>query len=382
MSAFARGWTIAVPTLFVLASSCGNDDRPGYIDTERRPPTSSGGASGGGTKAGDAGAGEIQPDGGETNAGGASGAPGGVGTAPCAATLPTGFCVVSDLVNPKLHESFSVSDPSKLTLHSTFASSVTGSASTEERSMAWTFEFGPPALEFFVPGSYVQDHNDDDSANFSVFGDTSCDHTGDFQVSEIEWDAWGEIIRFAATFTQTCDGYPDVHRGAINFNAHGEPDVPPEDPSDCQVETPIGFCFVSQGENRTFREDHGPVTLGADDAKIVPWSVLGGLQLEIQSPDTTVGYIVKLFGPDKEPLAPGHYTNTAAYEMPGQPTLGGPCNGMVGEFDILALETAAAGGASSGAEDDVLHADIDFHYHCGGGASEAEAYAKFRYQRP
>jgi hypothetical protein len=79
----------------------------------------------------------------------------------------------------------------------------------------------------------------------------------------------------------------------------------------------------------------------------VAWSVHGGLQLEIQSPDTLVGYIVELMGPDKAPLAPGHYTNTAAYEMPGQPTLGGPCNGMTGEFDILALETAAAGGASS-----------------------------------
>lgn len=205
-----------------------------------------------------------QPAGGETNAGGDSGTV--VGSAPCVASLPT--------------------------------------------SDGWTFEFGPPDAEFFIPG---------------------------------------------------------------------EPDKPPKDPSDCPVETPNGFCFVAQGENRTFREDGGPITLGADDAMIAAWSVHGGLQLDIRSPDTLTTYLVELYGPDNAPLAPGHYTNAAPYAMPGRPTLSGACNGSVAEFDILALETAPAGGASSTAGDEVLHADIDFHYHCESGP--AEAYAKFRLQK-
>lgn len=199
-------------------------------------------------------------------------------------------------------------------------------------------------------------------------------------MSEIEWGPWGDIVRFAATFTQQCDRFDALLRGAINFNANGMPDAPPEDPRDCEVQTPTGFCFVAQGENRTFREDGGPASLSAKEATFAVWALRdGAIQLDVHSRDTPDGYLIELGRDDGLPIAPGYYEGlSSSAPAPDKLWFRGPCNGLVADLDILALEQTYSGGPNGVGE--VSRADLDFHYHC--EHSPAEAYVKLRYQAP
>lgn len=357
--------------------SCGPEHPPFVLDTPRANEATGGapsGAAGEGRGASAGLPGDAAGAAGEAH--GLGGTRGGLG--PCTPALPTGFCFVSDS-DDSIGDGRSINIAGDVTMRSYFASSVTGTAKDDEAD--WDFSFGPPDLEFFIPGDYVQKGYGEDAATLSISGDGSgCDHSGTFHVSEIEWGPWGDIVRFAATFTQQCDRFDAYLSGAINFNANGVPDAPPEDPRDCEVQTPTGFCFVAQGENRTFREDGGPASLGAKDATFNAWAVReGAIQLHVSSPDTLTSYLIELGRDDGLPIAPGHYeglkTSAAA---PDQLWFRGACNGVVADVDILALEQTYSGGPNGVGE--VSRADLDLQYRC--EHSAAEAYVKFRYQAP
>lgn len=361
------GWIVAAML------GCSQADHPPIIgDTPR----------GGSRGTGEAGAGGDADPGAE---GGHTGMPLPPDPQGCQALLPsTGFCFDSEDEFVADGGNVTITPANgEVTLRSGFWGGVIGSAAETGDDLGWSFEFQGPKAKFFRPGTYSMTNFEDESAYISI-GPRGCSsYGGAFQVSELEWDPWGLVTRFAATFEHHClsgndhDVVGPSIRGALNFNARGEPDAAPADPSDCKVATPIGFCQVNQVGNRAFREEGGPVSLTPEEAVIEAYIVHDGLQIQASSPDFLDSFLVEFQAPEGETLKPGKYENAQSPEVAGFPYMS-TCNQARGAFQILALETEPAEDPAD--PPTVLRADVDYHFTCSG--MRWEAYAKFRYQRP
>ncbi|HHC72135.1 MAG TPA: hypothetical protein ENK54_04495 [Thiotrichales bacterium] len=95
----------------------------------------------------------------------------------------------------------------------------------------WNLDFAAPFDEPLVPGVYPGamrfPFQDPDRPGLDVHGNgRGCNTlTGRFRIHQVEYGTGDEIIRFAATFEQHCEGAIPALRGVILFNAIG-PAVP------------------------------------------------------------------------------------------------------------------------------------------------------------
>ena len=83
-------------------------------------------------------------------------------------------------------------------------------------------EFGAAAGEPFTPGTYLGAtrwpfNEPNPGLSVSGFGHGCNTLTGQFTVSDIAFDARGNIARFGASFEQHCDGVAPGLRGELHF---------------------------------------------------------------------------------------------------------------------------------------------------------------------
>jgi len=365
------GWFLRAASVglgLLVTVGCSGEHRAPAINLDRARPSP---GAGGDTASPDPSGGAPAGDGTGT----------GLGSDPCGAALPTGFCFVSDeddfIGGGKV---VSISDTAGQIL-------VNGSTDLEmqadEKGQSdWSASFEAASGQYFDVGSYdmaerwpFQSYG---APALSIDGDgRGCNElTGGFEVTEIDRDPLGVYTRFSATFYQHCEGGPSQLRGKLNFNANGKPDKALADPSDCDVLSPIGFCYASQvgspdGNGRRVNVDDKSVTFG-----VYP-QFDGRIAVTLDS--AKWGWNATFGGPAKARLEPGHYDGVVT-DSPSAPLLRTQdCEDVKGSYDVLAVEyDTPPGGDDSGAK--VLHFDVDFSYHCGG--TKPELHGKLRYVRP
>lgn len=215
---------------------------------------SSGGAAGtggiGGSAAGSGGSigGSIGSGGsvaGTSGSGGVAGAAGTGGTGgsssgerrlplPCAAPLPTGFCLVSD---PGDYigggRNASASGTPSVRLSSTGSNIIGFDITDSVGGNEWTAEFVPGAGAILAPGLFDPAQRYPfqvgSAAGLSVYGNgRGCNMlTGKFAIEELARDPLAGLTRVSVTFEQHCEGGAAALRGVINYQATGTPDRTP-----------------------------------------------------------------------------------------------------------------------------------------------------------
>jgi hypothetical protein len=183
--------------------------------------------------------------------------------------------------------------------------------------------------------------------------------SGAFSLTEAEFDHDGELLRLAATFEQSCETTGPLLRGAIHYQARGEPDAPPADPDDCAVPLPTGFCFASQAGD--FIGQGATIWQSPDDGALDV--TLSGSTLSA-SFDGDTSWRIEFDGPDGEPLALGAHEGATRYPF-NAPTdeglsvdgNGRGCSDLFGRFDVLELAVDPDDGS-------LASAAIDFEQRC------------------
>jgi hypothetical protein len=323
----------------------------------------------------------------------------------CEATFPNGFCYAASR-HELLTDGKALSianDEATFTVYGSSSVTITLDTSGDRRAQT---VFAAANAQYFAPGSYYEAYR----YPFNPFGspglDVSLRYTGcnmlsgKFTITEMERDAFGNFTRFAASFVQHCEYTPEPLSGVIHFNATGVTDSAPDDPSACEVASPVGFCFSSQmghpeGYGRRVSLDEATAGFSATS------SPRGRVTVRIEGNDPDAFLWQATLGASVGPLAPGHYGNSSAtknalFENPA-------CEALAGSFDVLAIEyedpslnDAGAGGADGsgngswaaageggelGAERaDLRRFDVDFSYGC--KQSKRELHGKLRYQKP
>lgn len=269
----------------------------------------------------------------------------------------------------------------------------------EPDGIEYELEFWPPLSQYFSPGYYERAYrlgsNPFGAAGLDVSADSrGCNElVGNFTVTEVGSDPLGNINRFAASFEQHCESSTNPGLfGAINYHARGEPDVV-DDPGDCKVSTPIGFCFASQLGHP---EGGGRLVTLDDKLATIALGVQRDSRIDANVATDSVSWHTGFAGPHGAPLHVGHYAMAGPLSQT-LPLLTNPtCLGLAGSFDVLAIDygtdssgaggetsTAAAGGAGGTPDETgstLERFDVDFSYVCDG--SQSELRGKLRYTRP
>jgi hypothetical protein len=194
--------------------------------------------------------------------------------------------------------------------------------------------------------------------------------SGRFEVTELETDRVGDIVRFAASFTQQCQADVGMLRGAVNYNATGTRDPTPEEPGDCEVSMPTGFCIASQAGH--------PDGLGRR-LSLTPEEAWIGVELVASSLNVTVVGASEWRMSFNAPagLSVGRFEDArgGSMRLPGKPFIAGLCSSLRGSFEVLNLELE-----EDAAGRQLVHAaDIDFSYQCGSGkAPRLDGKLRFR----
>ena len=152
---------------------------------------------------------------------------------PCAAPLPTGFCLQSDAGDYiGGGRNTTASGMASVTLasgNSAISFDLKGSVGASE----WTAEFVPGAGAILAPGLFDPAQRYPfqvgTAAGLSIYGNGGgCNTlTGKFAIEELARDPLAGITRISVTFEQHCEGGTAALRGVINYQATGVPDRTP-----------------------------------------------------------------------------------------------------------------------------------------------------------
>ncbi len=93
----------------------------------------------------------------------------------------------------------------------------------ENDGATWMLTFAAPQNKILAAGSY-QNAKDPPTPpdaspglNFSGDGRGCSEIQGQFEITEIEWDGQGKLVKFRASFSQTCDDLKPVLKGVFQF---------------------------------------------------------------------------------------------------------------------------------------------------------------------
>ncbi len=154
---------------------------------------------------------------------------------PCSPPLPTGYCLVSDQ-GDYIGEGKSSQASGKSSVSvSAFSSNDLVELTLQNASTGddFTADFAPPKGELLEPGLYDgatrYPFQLESVPGLSIYGNGSgCNElTGKFAVEELERDPMLGLVSFSVTFEQHCEGATPALRGAVNFQATGNPDPTP-----------------------------------------------------------------------------------------------------------------------------------------------------------
>jgi hypothetical protein len=154
---------------------------------------------------------------------------------PCRATLPTGFCLVSDMgdfIGGGMN--VNASGPASVTvLASTQVNVARFDLEDTVGTGQWNAEFAAGSMSTLAPGLFDPamryPFQTGGRAGLSIDGNgRGCNMlTGKFSVEELARSPDQGITRFSATFEQHCEGGVPALRGVVNFQATGMPDPSP-----------------------------------------------------------------------------------------------------------------------------------------------------------
>jgi hypothetical protein len=150
---------------------------------------------------------------------------------PCAAALPTGFCLQSDAGDYiGGGKSYMAGGPASVSTPSGSTTTVSLTLQDSSTGSSWYVDFAAGAGSLLAPGLYDPARRYPfqvgTAAGLSVDGNgRGCNMlTGRFSIEELARDPSTGITRFSATLEQHCEGGASALRGVINFHASGTPD--------------------------------------------------------------------------------------------------------------------------------------------------------------
>lgn len=148
---------------------------------------------------------------------------------PCNASLPTGFCLVSDPGDIVGAGTFYEASGASTVVVTTSAQVLTASLTSDEGSIRWTaqFETKPgetPHPGLFEPAERYPFNMGTPGLLVRRQGSECKTLTGRFSIDELASAPEIDITHFSVTFEQHCDGNPAALRGVIHYQATGRSD--------------------------------------------------------------------------------------------------------------------------------------------------------------
>jgi hypothetical protein len=246
---------------------------------------------------------------------------------------------------------------------------------------SWMLRFAPPSGQPLVPGPYEQASrlpmNSPTRPGLAVSSDVrSCNKSiGRFDVHDIHVEPDGSVSRFAADFSQICDGKGFLS-GSLRYNAvdpaplpgdaddDGVPDtadncvsIPNPDQSDADLDRAGDACDAVMNHTRITLDSEPGEYVGAGQRR--SWHGVDGTFAAFHPGDDPAavevyfeseGWWSLQFRNPSGPMVPGHYPgavrfDTAPPDLPGLRIsgMGRGCTNSHGEFTVHEVLTAADG---------------------------------------
>ncbi|HEX2875634.1 MAG TPA: hypothetical protein VHP33_30490, partial [Polyangiaceae bacterium] len=136
-----------------------------------------------------------------------------------------------------------------------------------------------------------------------------------------------------------------------------------------------GLCYVSQEGHSVGRSQI--VSVDGTNADFSVGHSFDGPEVTVSKLNFSPIWRDYFGGPNHARLDVGHYDG-AADDVPNSPIMKA-CKGLVGSFDVLAVEYSEPADALP-SQTDILRLDVDFHYSCAN--SDAELHGKLRFTKP